>query len=93
MIRHIVLWKFRPGTEEEQAVFLDGLRGLAGVIPQLRRCEVARNVGEDGWDACLISEFDSPADLAAYKQDPRHQAVSALCRAIRIDRAAVDHEF
>ena len=30
MIRHIVMWKFRPGTETEQERFLDGLRGLQG---------------------------------------------------------------
>ena len=35
MIRHIVMWKFRPGTEAEQKQFLDGLRSLQGVIPQL----------------------------------------------------------
>ena len=28
MVKHIVLWKFRPGTEAEQKQFLDGLRGL-----------------------------------------------------------------
>lgn len=47
MIRHIVMWKFRPGTEAEQAQFLEGLRGLQGVIPQLRSSQVARSVGSD----------------------------------------------
>ena len=28
MIRHIVMWKFRPGTEAEQEQFLSGLRAL-----------------------------------------------------------------
>ena len=28
MIKHIVMWKFRPGTETEARAFLDGLRGL-----------------------------------------------------------------
>ena len=44
------------------------------------------------YDAVLVSTFDSVEDLAAYKNDPRHQAVSALCRAIRTDRVAVDYE-
>lgn len=35
MIRHIVMWKFREGTEAEQEQFLAGLQGLYGVIPQL----------------------------------------------------------
>lgn len=92
MIRHIVMWKFRPGTEDAQEQFLSGLRALQGVIPQLLRSEVARNAGAGNYDAVLISEFNSMEDLEAYKNDPRHKAVSALCKSIREDRAAVDYE-
>ena len=93
MIRHIVMWKFRPGTEAEQARFLDGLRGLQGVIPQLLRSEVAVCAGNDNYDAVCVCEFESLETLDAYKKDPRHQAVSALCISIRVDRAAADYEF
>ena len=93
MIRHIVMWKFRPGTKAEQERFLEGLRGLQGVIPQLRASQVARSVGADNYDAVLVSEFDSLEDLETYKQDPRHVAVSALCKSIRTDRVAVDYEI
>ena len=93
MIRHIVMWKFREGTEAEQEKFLAGLQGLSGIIPQLKKCEVAKNIGTDNYDAVLVSEFDSLEDLAAYKVDPRHVAVSSLCKSIRIDRVAVDYEF
>lgn len=93
MIRHIVMWKFRPGTEAEQEKFLDGLQALQGVVPQLVSSEVARNVAPGNYDAVLISEFRSLEDLDAYKSDPRHKAVSALCKSIREDRVAVDYEF
>ena len=93
MIRHIVMWKFRPGTETEQTRFLQGLRELQGVIPQLVRSEVAVNVGPGNYDAVLVSEFHGMEDLALYKSDPRHQAVSAICKSIRLDRVAVDYEF
>ena len=93
MIRHIVMWKFRPGTEAEQKAFLEGLRGLQGVIPQLKRSEVAVNVGQGNYDAVLVSESESLEALDAYKNDPRHKAVSALCKSIRTDRVAVDYEF
>lgn len=93
MIRHIVMWKFRPGTEAEQNQFFEGLRGLQGVIPQLLRCEVATNVGKNNYDAVLVSDFASLEDLDTYKNDPRHKAVSALCKSIREDRVAVDYEF
>lgn len=93
MIRHIVMWKFRPDTEKEQQEFLTGLRALQGVIPQLRKSEVAVNVLPGNYDAVLVSEFDSLEDLDIYKNDPRHKAVSALCKSIREDRVAVDYEF
>lgn len=93
MIKHIVMWKFRPGTEAEQEQFLTGLRNLQGVIPQLLRSEVAVNVGEGNYDAVLVSEFESLEALETYKNDPRHKAVSALCKSIREDRVAVDYEF
>ena len=87
------MWKFRPGTEAEQKKFLESLRNLQGVIPQLLRSEVAVNVGEGNYDAVLVSEFESMEALDAYKNDPRHKAVSALCKSIREDRVAVDYEF
>lgn len=93
MIRHIVMWKFRPGTEAERKEFLDRLRGLQGVVPQLLKSEVAVSVGKGTYDAVLVSEFESLEALEAYKKDPRHQAVSALCKSIREDRVAVDYEF
>lgn len=93
MIRHIVMWKFREGTEAQAEEFLTKLQGLYGVIPQLRKCEVAKNIGAGNYDAVLVSEFDSLDELAAYKVDPRHVAVSSLCKSIRTDRVAVDYEF
>ena len=93
MIKHIVMWKFRPGTETKKKEFLDALRSLQGVIPQLLRSEVAENIGEGNYDAVLVSEFESMEALETYKKDPRHQAVSALCKSIREDRVAVDYEF
>ena len=92
MIKHIVMWKFKPGTEAERDKFLDGLRALYGVIPQIKAQEVGLNCAPGNYDAALISTFDSLEDLAAYKSDPRHAAVSRLCKSIREDRAAVDWE-
>lgn len=93
MIKHIVMWKFREGTEAQAEEFLTKLQELFGVIPQLKSCEVAKNIGAGNYDAVLVSEFDSMEDLAAYKVDPRHVAVSSLCKSIRTDRVAVDYEF
>ena len=43
MIRHVVMWKFKPGTREEMEKFLAELRGLYGVIPQIRAQQVGVN--------------------------------------------------
>ena len=56
-------------------------------------CEVKRCIGKDNYDAVLVSEFASMEDLQTYKDDPRHKAVSALCKSIRIDRVAADYEI
>ncbi len=93
MIRHIVMWKFREGTEAQADEFLARLRSLDGVIPQIKRSEVAKNIGAGNYDAVLIAEFASMEDLNAYKTDPRHVAASDLCKAIRVDRVAVDYEM
>ena len=92
MIRHVVMWKFREGTKNEQEEFLTELRNLQGVIPQLLRSEVAVNIGDNNYDAILISEFESIEALEKYKNDPRHRKVSSLCKSIRKDRVAVDYE-
>lgn len=92
MIKHIVMWKFLPGKENEVKEFLTGLENLYGVIPQIKSQEIGVNVLPGNYDAVLISLFDTPEDLQAYKTDPRHIAVSKLCKAIRTDRVAVDYE-
>ena len=93
MIRHVIMWKFREGEEENMHRFLNGLKALDGVIPQLKKSEVARNIGKDNYDAVLVSEFETMDDLNAYKVDPRHVAVSDICKSIRADRVAVDYEM
>ena len=94
MIRHIVMWKFREGTETRAEEFLTGLAALQGKIGCIRSMTVERSAVKDSaYDAVLISEFDSLEDVAAYKNDPRHRAVAAICAEIRTARCAIDTEI
>lgn len=94
MIKHVIMWKFREGEEENMHKFIDGLRALKGVIPEILELEVGVDYGGTGhYDAVLISTFESREALDTYKKDPRHVAVSNLCKSIRTDRIAVDYEF
>ena len=64
MIRHVVMWSFKPGTEKEQNEFLTGLAALKGQIEVIRECTVARNCNpKEDYDAILIADFDSMEDL------------------------------
>lgn len=94
MIRHVVMWSFKPDTEAEQERFLSGLAALKGEIEVIRECTVARNCNpKEEYDAILIADFDSMEDLASYATDPRHLAVAAICKEIRTSRVAVDFEI
>lgn len=93
MIEHIVMWKFREGTEAEQERFLTGLEGLYGQIGCIRSLKVRRSAVKDSdYDAVLLTEFDSLEDVERYKNDPRHVAVASICKAIRVSRCAIDIE-
>lgn len=92
MIRHIVMWKFRE--DADPTPFLTGLEALQGQIPQIRHMEIHLSAVENGaYDAILISDFDSLEDVESYKKDPRHVAVSNLCKSIRTARSAIDFEL
>jgi len=94
MIRHVVMWKFKEGTEEQMNEFLTKLQALYGVIPQIKAQQVGKDIAGDGnYDAVLVSDFESLEDLAIYKNDPRHVAVSSLCKSIRESRVAVDYQL
>ena len=94
MIKHVIMWKFRENERENMMRFLEGLKALKGQIPQIVDMEVGVDMGGDGhYDAVLISVFRNKEDLKIYKNDPRHVAVSSLCKSIRTDRVAVDFEF
>ena len=94
MIRHVIMWKFRAGEEENMQTFLSGLQALDGVIPEIQHMEIGVNCKDgNNYDACLIADFDDLEALDRYKHDPRHVAVSQLCKSIREARGAVDFEF
>ena len=91
MIKHVVMWKFKPGTEKEASEFLQALRDLDGKIPELRSMEIGRNEGSAyNCDAVLITTFDDFEGLHAYATNPLHVAASSLCKSIRVSRHAVD---
>lgn len=95
MIRHIVMWKFREGEEENMLIFCDRLMALRGKIPEIRSMEVGINMNSSdrSFDAVLVSEFDSLEALKAYSTNPLHVEVSKFCKSIRTASHSVDYEI
>ena len=63
MIKHIVMWKFKENENERKQEFLDGLKSLYGIIPEIKFMEVKESVKKDAeFDACLISKFENMKD-------------------------------
>ena len=95
MIRHIVMWKFKEGEEENMMRFRERLLALGKELPEVRSMEVGINIrpSERSYDAVLVSEF---ASMEAFGQlsrkTPGNLEISAFCKSIRTASAAVDYE-
>ncbi|MGQ7869382.1 Dabb family protein [Sunxiuqinia sp. sy24] len=99
MINHVVLFKLKgyPKAEKE-AVLLKikaALEALKDKIEQVRHLEVGLNyeLEAKSYDMCLISHFDSVADLDIYRVHPEHLKVVELITEATVERSAVDFEF
>lgn len=93
MIRHIVLFTAKDKGDIDKII--DGLSPLTA-IPHARRLEVARNrktdqLGND-IDVVVYGEFDSEAELAAYKAHDLYQASTKRVQPLRDMRFAADYD-
>ena len=101
MIRHIVMFKFKEEAEgrtkaENIAITKAMLEALPEKIDWIRSSTVKTNspaADQTNYDLCLISDFDTWEDLAAYIVHPDHKAVGAFMRPVRLERSCVDFEI
>lgn len=99
MIKHIVMWKLQDeaagATRAQNALVIkQQLEGLQAVIPQIRALEVGLSLpaSDQAMDVVLVTAFDSLADLATYRDHPKHRAVAAFIRAVVSETRVVDYE-
>lgn len=99
MINHVVLFKLKEFPDAEKKVALEkvktALEALKDKIKELKYLEIGLNYQLNGksYDICLISHFETVADLDIYRVHPDHLAVFDLIKEVTIDRAAVDFMF
>jgi quinol monooxygenase YgiN len=93
MLTHVVLFKFKAETTEEQAGRLEtALKALPAHISEIREFRVGRDVvrSERSYDLALVSAFDDLAAMQRYQVHPEHQQVVALVKTLCGGVVAVD---
>jgi hypothetical protein len=100
MINHTVLFKLKEfnsaSAKKEALERLSGaLLDLKNKISELKHIEVNPHYTLDApsFDICLITHFDSIADLDVYRVHPEHLKVVDLVKELTTERAAVDFNF
>jgi len=93
MLKHVVLFKFKPETTEtEIAALAEGLGALPDVIKEIREFVFGRDIihSERSYDFALVSLFDDLPAMQRYQVHPDHQKVIAHVRTISSAVVAVD---
>jgi len=93
MVKHIVMWKFKPEvTPAQQNEMKRRLEALLGVVPSLKTIEVGLDESKKpaAMDMVLLTTFNTFEDLNAYAIHPAHQKVVAFVKPLVLDRAVVD---
>ena len=93
MLTHIVCWKYKPETtEEERSQHITRLRELPNVIPDIVSFTVGRDILhlERSFDTGLVAVFPDRAALDVYTDHPQHQEVAALGKQIAEKVVSVD---
>lgn len=93
MLTHIVCWKYKPDTTDEQRLdHIERLRALPDVIPNI----VSFNVGSDilhlerSFDTGLVAIYPDREALDFYTDHPAHVEVAALGKQIAEKVVSVD---
>ena len=95
MLTHIVCWKYKAETSEEQrADHIERLRALPEVIPNIVSFSVGRDILhlERSFDTGLVAVFPDRAALEDYTVHPQHQEVAALGNELAEKAVSVDFE-
>lgn len=96
MIRHVLMIRWKESfTDEIREKWIEGLEGLQGKIPGLRRLEHGRDVlfTNQSWDHVIIVDFDSVEDIAVYNTHPVHEAIKPYSIPNAEEFAYVDFEI
>lgn len=93
MLTHIVLFKFKYETEENEInQVIEGLGRLPDKIEEIREFRLGRDIlqTERSYDLGLVASFEDRDALDRYQVHPEHQQVVTMVKAITSSVIAVD---
>ncbi|MBN1599452.1 MAG: Dabb family protein [Bacteroidales bacterium] len=97
MIKHIVSFKITNNANKKENTLLlkDKLDNLKNKIPELLYLETGINISDRpaAFDLLLVTHFNSPEDLEAYRIHPLHQELVGFLNQIKEDIVVVDYEI
>jgi hypothetical protein len=95
MIRHVVLWRLKPGGDDLFPRIRAALEGQRGRVPGLLNVEVGRNVSGSrrAVDMALVCDFESAEALADYHRHPAHMETRAIVDPLAAEHWIVDYEL
>jgi hypothetical protein len=94
MIRHVVMFKFKPEVDKTARVdFAQKLSQLAQDIEVVRALEIGQNfaVSPRASDLVLIVDVDNEEALRVYGDHPKHQPVKQLSAQLCSESHVVDY--
>lgn len=97
MIKHVVIFKFKPFLNDEEKLEKEqeikvALLVLEEKIEVLRSIEVGININpNEEYDLILTTTFDKFEDIEVYAKHPAHLEVVALIKPLKAGRACVDY--
>lgn len=96
MIRHVVLFKFKPEfPQESRDEWARQARLLPAGIAEIKRFSLGFDVlhSQRSWDAAIVADFETLEDVATYAVHPVHQPVAALSMPNCDQMVSVDFEL
>ena len=93
MIRHVVVFRWKPeATAEQRALVATELARLPAVVGSIRSFTTGPDAGinQGNADFAVTADFDDEAGYLAYRDDPTHRAIIAeYITPITAERTAV----
>jgi hypothetical protein len=93
MIRHVVLFRWKPEvTDEQKKLVATELAKLPSVIPSIRSYVMGADAGINQGNAefAVTADFDDESGYLAYRDDPTHrEIIAAYITPLVAERTAV----